>query len=154
MLQITSLNPTRLLSHASRIPFVIGVGLHHSTSKVLLQHDGASLRLPVPARDFEQWQRGLRLSDKPQGKHILFSSYCLSLCCIVLRGGSIGCHLIRLSRRNPAYVVTYWIDVERSSGAPWTVDCRYTWGYTKRLPLTKYLCRGPFSFNWRYIWLY
>lgn len=49
-----------------------------------LQHARASALLPVPAREFEQWERGLRLSDKPRGKHILFSSYCLSLPCIVL----------------------------------------------------------------------
>lgn len=82
---ITSLKPnTSLRSHAGRVPSVKSVHFQHSATKVLLQHDWASVLLLMPAREFEQWERGLRLSDKPQGKHILFSSYCLSLSCIVL----------------------------------------------------------------------
>lgn len=64
-------------------------------TKVFLQHDWTSVLLLLPARDFEQWEHGLRLSDKPQGKHIVLS-YCLSLCCVVLHGSSITCPLIPL----------------------------------------------------------
>lgn len=105
---ITILEPnTCMRSHAGRAPSVKYVGFQHNTTKVLLQHDWASVLLRMPGRDFEQWERGLRLSDKPQGKHISFSSYCLSLCCIVLRSSTISCHLTPLSHRNPANVVTY-----------------------------------------------
>lgn len=84
---ITILKPnTCLQSHAGRVPPPVKICFVSSAAqpRCSLQHARASALLPVPAREFEQWERGLRLSDKPRGKRILFSSYCLSLPCIVL----------------------------------------------------------------------
>lgn len=61
--------------HTWRVPSVKWVYMVDTTWQTAL--------MLLPARDFEQWERGFRLSDKPQGKHILFCSYCLSLCCVV-----------------------------------------------------------------------
>lgn len=142
-------------SLAGRVPLVKSV-CSSVQSKVLLQHDWASVLLLMPARDFEQWEHGLRLSDKPQGKHIRFSSYCLSslLCCVVLYSSGVGCHLKPRSHWNPVNAVTYWTDVKRSCRVWSQIHQRAAVNWTQSwLRLRLNISLEKWSFLWFFPWM-